>query len=72
MLGLNITDKGKLVGRVLTEAMLNGAPIAHRKRGVLRSAPDEAGHVTVLKYQMVGANHYFDAAGYPGRTLGLD
>jgi hypothetical protein len=39
---------------------------------VMRSAPDDAGLVTLLKYQTIGLTRYFDAAGYPGRTLGLD
>jgi arylsulfatase A-like enzyme len=68
--GLNIPAKGKLVGRVLTEAMPNGAQVGHRPLE-LRSQPDEAGRVTVLKYQAVGDTRYFDVAGYPGRTLGL-
>ena len=71
LLGLKTKEKGHLVGRVLTEAMPNGAP-ALAKAGVLRSSPDDNGRITVLKYQSVGTNHYFDAAGYPGRTLGLD
>ena len=25
-----------------------------------------------LKFQTIGSTRYFDAAGYPGRTLGLD
>ena len=71
LLDLRIQDKGKLVGRVLTEALANGAqPQAEAK--VLRSDPDAAGHVTVLKFQAVGNTRYFDVAGYPGRTLGLD
>ena len=70
LLGLKIIDKGKLVGRVLSEAMPNGAmPVA--KSTVVRSAPDEAGHVTMVLTQTVGSTRYFDAAGYPGRTLGL-
>jgi len=69
--GLNIPAKGKLIGRVLTEAMPNGAQIGHRPLE-LRSEPDEAGHVTVLKYQVAGSTRYFDVAGYPGRTLGLN
>jgi arylsulfatase A-like enzyme len=71
MLGLKLKDNGKLTGRVLTEAMPNGAPVV-AKAGVLRSAPDDWGRVTELKYQNVGVTRYFDAAGYPGRTLGLD
>ena len=70
LLELRIQDKGKLVGRVLTEAMPNGA-MPRAVSGVLRSAPDAAGRVTMLMYQTVGTTRYFDAAGYPGRTLGL-
>jgi predicted AlkP superfamily pyrophosphatase or phosphodiesterase len=70
LLGLNIKDKGKLIGRVLSEAMPNGArPKA--TPGVLRSKADENGNVTVVKYQKVGLTTYFDVAGYPGRTIGL-
>ncbi|MDP4002218.1 alkaline phosphatase family protein [Methylobacterium sp. NEAU K] len=70
LLDLEIPGKGHLVGRVLTEAMQNGVePPAERH--VRRSEPDAAGHVTVLEYQTVGTTWYFDAAGYPGRTLGL-
>ena len=70
LLALNIPAKGKLVGRELTEAMPNGAmPNSHAT--LLRSEPDTAGHVTVVLTQTVGETVYFDAAGYPGRTLGL-
>ena len=48
-----------------------GAP-SSAKAGVLRSPPDEFGRVTELKFQTIGSTRYFDAAGYPGRTLGLD
>lgn len=70
LLNLNIPDKGKLVGRVLTEAMPNGA-MPHSEPGTIRSDADAAGHVTVVLTQTVGETRYFDAAGYPGRTLGL-
>lgn len=71
LLHLTIPPKGTLVGRVLTEAMPNGAqPIAEAT--VLRSEPDASGQVTVLKYQTVGTTRYFDVAGYPNRTLGLE
>ena len=36
-----------------------------------RSAPAANGFVTVLNAQAVGDTPYFDAAGAPGRTLGL-
>jgi arylsulfatase A-like enzyme len=70
LLGLHIPDKGKLVGRVLSEAMPNGGP-ARAASTVVRSEPDASGHVTMVVTQTVGATRYFDAAGYPGRTLGL-
>ncbi|MBV8169376.1 MAG: alkaline phosphatase family protein, partial [Alphaproteobacteria bacterium] len=69
ILGLKIADKGKLTGRVLGEAMPGGAMpkfAAH----TMRSAPAN-GLVTVLDYQTVGRTRYFDAGGFPGRTLGL-
>ncbi|MBA9064064.1 hypothetical protein GGQ91_003465 [Methylobacterium fujisawaense] len=71
LLGLTIPGKGRLVGRVLTEALANGSTPTFA-RAELRSEPDAAGHVTALAYQTVGEIRYFDAAGYPGRTLGLD
>ena len=70
LLGLTIPNNGKLVGRVLLEAMPDGAmPAAQSK--VMRSEPDAAGRVTVVLTQSVGDTVYFDAAGYPGRSLGL-
>jgi hypothetical protein len=35
------------------------------------SEPAPNGLVTVLNMQMVGSTRYFDAAGFPGRTVGL-
>jgi hypothetical protein len=70
LLNLRIPDKGKLVGRVLSEAMPNGV-LPQAQLSIVHSEPDAAGHVTVVLGQTVGATHYFDAAGYPGRTLGL-
>jgi arylsulfatase A-like enzyme len=70
LLGLKATDKGKLLGRVLSESMPNGA-MPKAQSATVRSAPDGEGHVTVLQMQSVGETRYFDAAGYPGRTLGL-
>ena len=70
LLNLHFVDHGKLIGRVLSEAMPNGAmPVTYS--GVQSSKPDEAGNVTVVKYQIANKTKYFDAAGYPGRTLGL-
>ena len=70
LLRLDIAAHGKLLGRVLEEAMPDGA-MPETRQEVVRSAPDKAGHVTVVTTQVVGETRYFDAAGYPGRTLGL-
>ena len=70
LLGLKIKDNGKLIGRVLSEAMPNGA-MPKAERTTVRSEPDAAGLRTVVLMQSVGETRYFDAAGYPGRTLGL-
>ena len=61
----------KLRGRVLTEAIVNGKTIKPGA-GVSRSAPAAGGLMTVLQYQDAGGVRYFDVAGFPGRTLGLD
>ena len=70
LLGLKIADKGQLTGRVLSETLPNGA-MPSVQSSAIRSEPDAAGHVTMLLMQSVGAIRYFDAGGYPGRTLGL-
>jgi hypothetical protein len=70
LLKLKISDKGKLVGRPLVEAMPNGAmPTA--TSSIIKSAPDAEGHVTMIATQNIGDERYFDTAGYPGKTLGL-
>ncbi|MGD0867836.1 MAG: alkaline phosphatase family protein [Rhizomicrobium sp.] len=63
-------DKGKLLGRVISEAMPGGAMPEVTSR-VVTSEPAANGLVTVLDMQMVGTTRYFDAAGFPGRTVGL-
>src|SRR5215468_10113408 len=70
VLRLTLPAKGKLVGRVLSEAMPGGAVPPHSVKTV-RSEPSDAGLRTVLSYQVVGTTRYFDAAGFPGRTVGL-
>jgi hypothetical protein len=70
LLGLEIAAKGKLVGRVIAEALPGGeAPDVSNQ--VLRSQPGAADLATVLMVQRVGSTRYFDAAGFPGRTVGL-
>jgi Type I phosphodiesterase / nucleotide pyrophosphatase len=71
VMGLLQQPKGHLIGRVMTEAMPNGAtPKAYA--GSVKSAPSANGLRTVLNFQRVGTQRYFDTAGFPGRTLGLE
>ena len=70
LLKLKIHDKGKLIGRVLSETMPRGI-LPKWKAISLTSLPDRFGNQTVVQMQTIGRNRYFDAAGYPGRTLGL-
>jgi hypothetical protein len=71
LMGLTQKPKGTLIGRVMTEAMPNGAtPKAYA--GTVTSKPSANGLRTVLNFQRVGTRRYFDAAGFPGRTLGLE
>jgi predicted AlkP superfamily pyrophosphatase or phosphodiesterase len=70
LMHLDTSDKGKLVGRVLTEA-LPGGKIPEVSSRVVTSEPAANGLATVLNMQQVGDTRYFDAAGFPGRTVGL-
>ena len=40
--------------------------------GSVRSQPSAGSLRTVLNFQRVLTQRYFDAAGFPGRTLGLE
>ncbi|HXI86641.1 MAG TPA: alkaline phosphatase family protein [Parvularculaceae bacterium] len=68
--GIEVKSKGKLKGRVVTEALQNGVPVQWA-RNTIASKPGEDGLRTVLDLQTVGDVRYFDAAGFPGRTVGL-
>ena len=70
LLHLEVQDKGKLVGRVLTETFPGGTVPEVTSR-VITSDAAPNGLVTVLDMQQVGTTRYFDAAGFPGRTVGL-
>jgi hypothetical protein len=70
LLGLKIPFKGGLMGRVVEEALPNGAMLATTAAS-LRSSASAAGLQTVVEYQRVGSTRYFDAAGFPSRTIGL-
>src|SRR5262249_37796555 len=70
LMQLEFKDQGKLVGRVLSETLPNGAVPAVTSR-VLVSDPAPNGLATVVNMQMVGETRYFDAAGFAGRTVGF-
>ncbi|MEI9964076.1 MAG: alkaline phosphatase family protein [Caulobacteraceae bacterium] len=69
-LRLPLPSKGPLVGRVLSESLKGRQDIA-AIRGVKRSAPAANGFTTVLSFQSAGGRDYYDAAGMPGRVMGL-
>jgi arylsulfatase A-like enzyme len=70
VLGLSLPAKGKLMGRVVTEALKGGEPVSHTRRDIV-SAPSPGGLRTIVNLQYVGETPYFDAGGFAGRTLGL-
>ena len=70
ILGITLTGPGTLKGRAATEALRGGAPVKP-VAGVLQAPVGPGGVRTVLEYQQVGDVRYFDAAGIPGRTVGL-
>jgi hypothetical protein len=71
LMDLKTKPHGKLIGRVMTEAMPNGKTVK-AVSDTIRSDAAENGLRTVLKLQRVGTQRYFDVAGFPGRTVGLD
>lgn len=68
--GIGLDPKGKLVGRVIAEA-LKGGREPRVERLSIQSDPTSGGLRTILDYQQVGQQRYFDAAGFAGRTVGL-
>jgi len=70
LLGLKRKSKGLLLGRVMTEAMPNGQ-VPKSFAGTIAGKPAANGLQTVLKFQRVQQQRYFDVAGFPGRTVGL-
>jgi len=59
-----------VVGRTLSETLPDGA-VPEVTGCTLMSEPAPNGLITVLNTQIVGTTRYFDAAGFPGRTVGL-
>jgi hypothetical protein len=70
LMGLDVSRNGKLVGRVLDEAFPNGALPDVTSRVVV-SEPASNWLTTIVNMQTVGDTRYFDAGGFPARTVGL-
>jgi hypothetical protein len=70
LLDLDVPRKGRLLGRVIREAMPGGR-MPEVSAHTQRSPPGPNGLQTVLMYQRVGTTRYLDAAGFPGRTVGV-
>lgn len=71
ILGLDLGPGGH-AGRVMTEALRDGGAAPEVRKVILRSDPAANGFVTVLNRQDAAGRSYFDAAGMPGRTIGLE
>jgi arylsulfatase A-like enzyme len=70
VMGLELPARGTLKGRVISEALQGGTDTPFR-RDVQKSAPGPNGTQTILDFETVGNERYFDAAGFDGRTVGL-
>ena len=71
LMNLRAAANGGLAGRVMSEA-LPGGIIPKAADGSIVSKPAANGLKTVVKFQRVLSQRYFDVAGFPGRTVGLD
>ncbi|MGB6766811.1 MAG: alkaline phosphatase family protein [Methyloceanibacter sp.] len=70
LLDFKLDGNGKLVGRLLGET-LRGGIMPQLESETIASAPAENGVRTMVNRQRVGNTCYVDAAGFPGRTVGL-
>jgi hypothetical protein len=73
ILGLRLSKKGNLMGRVLTESLKVGNRQPPQVKKLTRiSELTKSGLQTGLLVQVVGNSMYFNAAGFPGRTVELE
>lgn len=70
IIGAPLAGPGTLKGRVIEEALVGGAEPKVEKRNLVSDKAANGFH-TILNQQQVGTTKYFDAAGMPGRTVGL-
>jgi arylsulfatase A-like enzyme len=71
LMSLRPANAGALTGRVMSEALPNGV-IPKAAGATVESKPTANGLKTVVKFQRVLSQRYFDVAGFPGRSVGLD
>jgi hypothetical protein len=71
LMGLRPVNAGGLTGRVMSEALPNGI-VLKAVDGTIVSKRAANGLRTVMKFQRVLSQRYFDVAGFPGRSVGLD
>jgi arylsulfatase A-like enzyme len=67
--GISMPSKGKLKGRVISEALTGGAPPTVTRQTLQSDAQGDVR--TYLNLERVGDAVYFDAAGFAGKTVGL-
>ena len=67
--GFDLGNTGKLGGRVLREARRDGDRAGAFSAEVMTSQPAANGFLTVLHYQRLGDQFYYDYAGMPGRVV---
>jgi hypothetical protein len=71
LMNLRPANAGGLTGRVISEALPNGT-VPRSFEATIASKPAANGLKTVLKFQQVSSQRYFDVAGFPGRSVGLE
>jgi hypothetical protein len=71
LMDLHPAASGGLIGRVMSEALPRGV-IPKTFDGKIVSKPAANGLQTIVKFQRVQSQRYFDAAGFPGRSVGLE
>jgi Type I phosphodiesterase / nucleotide pyrophosphatase len=72
ILKVELPVHGRLEGRILNEALIGGPENVTFEKKSMKSEPAGNGQVTTLSYQLVGETKYFDAAGFTGRSVGID
>lgn len=72
IIGVRLRSAGSLQGRPLGEALRGSSGPPDIERRTLTSRAGANGRRTILRTQTVAGVRYLDAAGYGGRTLGLE